>query len=138
MCGKKAGESVERTQRSDRDLRVERRRRLPQRRVEIRQRQAALDEEHAPFAPGVGVARELPLGQVGRRDRRAARSSLADVLDDLRSFAMFGGGKVVVIRNGDEFITRYRPQLEDYVQRFPADSFMRQLLAKVQLMGQPK
>jgi hypothetical protein len=31
-----------------------------------------------------------------------------------------------------------RAQMEDYVQRFPADSFMRQLLAKVQLMGQPK
>jgi Tetratricopeptide repeat len=31
-----------------------------------------------------------------------------------------------------------RGQMEDYVQRFPADSFMRQLLAKVQLMGQPK
>jgi predicted Zn-dependent protease len=31
-----------------------------------------------------------------------------------------------------------RAQMEDYVQHFPADSFMRQLLAKVQLMGQPK
>ena len=31
-----------------------------------------------------------------------------------------------------------RAQMEDYVQRFPADSFMRQLLAKVQLMGQRK
>ena len=31
-----------------------------------------------------------------------------------------------------------RAQMEDYVQRFPADSFMRQLLARVQLMGQPK
>ena len=29
-------------------------------------------------------------------------------------------------------------QMEDYVQRFPADSFMRQLLARVQSMGQPK
>jgi len=28
--------------------------------------------------------------------------------------------------------------MEDYVQRFPADSFMRQLFAKVQLMGQPQ
>ena len=31
-----------------------------------------------------------------------------------------------------------RAQMEDYVQRFPADSFMRQLLARVQLTGQPK
>jgi Tetratricopeptide repeat len=31
-----------------------------------------------------------------------------------------------------------RVQMEDYVQRFPGDSFMRQLLARVQSMGQPK
>jgi hypothetical protein len=31
-----------------------------------------------------------------------------------------------------------RAQMEDYVQRFPADSFMRQLLARVQSMGHPK
>ena len=31
-----------------------------------------------------------------------------------------------------------RTQMEDFVQRFPADSFMRQLLARVQSMGQPK
>src|SRR5438445_9414192 len=31
-----------------------------------------------------------------------------------------------------------RAQMEDYVQRFPADSFMRQLLARVQSMGQAK
>ena len=31
-----------------------------------------------------------------------------------------------------------RAQMEDYVQRFPADSFMRQLLARVQSMGQSK
>ena len=43
------------------------------------------------------------------------RAELAEVLDELRSFAMFGGGKVVVIRNADEFISRFRPQLEDYV-----------------------
>ena len=31
-----------------------------------------------------------------------------------------------------------RAQMDDYVQLFPADSFMRQLLARVQSMGQPK
>ena len=31
-----------------------------------------------------------------------------------------------------------RTQMDDYVQLFPADSFMRQLLARVQSMGQPK
>jgi len=49
------------------------------------------------------------------------RAELADVLDELRSFAMFGGGKVVVIRNADEFISRFRPQLEDYLGA-PSDS----------------
>src|SRR5690242_20034160 len=34
---------------------------------------------------------------------------------------MFGGGKVVVMRNGDEFITRFRGQLEDYLAA-PSDS----------------
>jgi hypothetical protein len=31
-----------------------------------------------------------------------------------------------------------RAQMEDYVGRLPADSFMRQLLAGVQSIGQPK
>jgi DNA polymerase III delta subunit len=49
------------------------------------------------------------------------RAELADVLDELRSFAMFGSGKLVVVRNADEFITRFREQLEDYVSK-PCDS----------------
>jgi DNA polymerase-3 subunit delta len=48
-------------------------------------------------------------------------AELADVLDDLRSFAMFGAGKVVAIRNADEFVSRFREQLEDYVAS-PSDS----------------
>ena len=62
----------------------------------------------------------LPPG-AQRSDFDGEKAELADVLDDLRSFAMFGGGKIVVVRNGDEFITRYRPQLEDYAQH-PSDS----------------
>src|SRR4051812_30124333 len=50
-----------------------------------------------------------------RVDFDGERAELADVLDELRSFAMFGGGKIVVIRSGEEFISRYREQLEDYV-----------------------
>ncbi len=46
---------------------------------------------------------------------------MSDVFDELRSFAMFGTGKVVVLRNADEFLTRYREQLEDYVAA-PSDS----------------
>jgi len=56
-----------------------------------------------------------------RSDFDGEKAELADVLDDLRSFAMFGGGKAVVVRNGDEFLTRYRSQLEDYATK-PSDS----------------
>src|SRR4051794_36438883 len=56
-----------------------------------------------------------------RIDVDGERAELADVLDELRSFAMFGGGKVVVVENGDEFITRFREQLESYCEH-PADS----------------
>lgn len=56
-----------------------------------------------------------------RIDVDGERAELADVLDELRSFAMFGGGKVVVVSNGDEFITRFREQLETYCEH-PADS----------------
>src|SRR5262249_890944 len=50
-----------------------------------------------------------------RADFDGEKAELASVLDDLRSFALFGGGKVVVVRNADEFISRYREQMEDYV-----------------------
>lgn len=51
-----------------------------------------------------------------RVDVDGERAELADVLDELRSFAMFGGGtKVVVVRDADAFITRFREQLEGYV-----------------------
>src|SRR3954471_1835056 len=56
-----------------------------------------------------------------RIDVDGERAELADVLDELRSFAMFGGGKVVVVENGDEFISRFREQLETYCEH-PADS----------------
>src|SRR6201999_802364 len=50
-----------------------------------------------------------------RIDVDGERAELADVLDELRSFAMFGGGKVVVVRNADAFLTKFREQLENYV-----------------------
>ena len=62
----------------------------------------------------------LPPG-AQRGDYEGDRAELADVLDDLRSFAMFGGGKVVVVRVADEFVSRYREQLEDYAAK-PSDS----------------
>jgi DNA polymerase III delta subunit len=60
------------------------------------------------------IARLLP-DDAARIEFDGERAELADVLDELRSFAMFGGGKLVVVRNGDDFITRFREQLEDYV-----------------------
>lgn len=56
-----------------------------------------------------------------RSDVDGERAALADVLDELRSFAMFGGGKVVVVRSADDFISRFREQLEEYVAH-PSDS----------------
>ena len=49
------------------------------------------------------------------------QASLADTLDELRSFAMFGSHKLVIIRNADDFISRFREQLEDYLAK-PSDS----------------
>jgi DNA polymerase-3 subunit delta len=60
------------------------------------------------------IARLLPK-DAARIEFDGERAELAEVLDELRSFAMFGGGKLVVVRDGDEFITRFREQLEDYV-----------------------
>jgi len=39
-----------------------------------------------------------------------------DVLEELSTVAMFGSGKrMVVVDEADDFVTRFRPQLEDYV-----------------------
>ncbi|HRK32841.1 MAG TPA: DNA polymerase III subunit delta, partial [Tepidisphaeraceae bacterium] len=48
-------------------------------------------------------------------------AELGDVFDELRSFSMFGGGKLVVLRDADGFITRFRDQMEDYAAN-PVDS----------------
>jgi DNA polymerase-3 subunit delta len=54
---------------------------------------------------------------VQRVDIDGERAELAEVLDEARSFAMFGssGGKVVVVRDADDFVSRFREQLENYV-----------------------
>src|SRR6266478_8467239 len=67
------------------------------------------------------ILAELP-ADVQRADLDGERAELADVFDELRSFAMFGGGgKLVVLRNADAFVTRFREQLEDYVAK-PSES----------------
>jgi DNA polymerase-3 subunit delta len=50
-----------------------------------------------------------------RRDIDGERGELAEVLDELRSFAMFGGAKVVVVRDADAFVSRFREPLETYL-----------------------
>ena len=61
-----------------------------------------------------GLMKELP-PDAQKIDVDGERAELADVLDELRSFAMFGGGKVVTIRNADAFVTRFRESLEKYL-----------------------
>jgi DNA polymerase-3 subunit delta len=66
------------------------------------------------------ILAELP-ADAQRIDLDGERAQLADVLDELRSFAMFGGAKLVVVRNADAFVTRFREQLEDYAAK-PSNS----------------
>jgi DNA polymerase-3 subunit delta len=40
---------------------------------------------------------------------------LRDVLEELRTVAMFGGTRLVVVEEADEFVSRYRDKLEEYV-----------------------
>ncbi|MGD0462704.1 MAG: DNA polymerase III subunit delta [Tepidisphaeraceae bacterium] len=66
------------------------------------------------------IVAELP-PDAQRIDADGETADLADVLDELRSFAMFGSAKVVAVRNADEFVSRFREQMEDYVVR-PSES----------------
>jgi DNA polymerase III delta subunit len=58
-----------------------------------------------------------------RTDYDGETAQLAEVLDELRCYSMFGGGcsKLVVLRNADAFVSKFREQLEEYVAA-PADS----------------
>lgn len=60
------------------------------------------------------VLRLLP-SDAGRADFDGETAELADVLDEARSYSMFGGGKAVIVRNADPFFKQYREQLETYV-----------------------
>ena len=51
-------------------------------------------------------------------DEKEAKVALRDVVDELSTVSLFGSGqRVVVVLNADEFVTRFRPQLEDYVAK---------------------
>src|SRR5687768_4710359 len=66
------------------------------------------------------ILAQMP-ADVQRSDFDGESAQLAEILDELRSFAMFGGGKVVTVRNADKFLTNFREQLEAYVAA-PSDS----------------
>lgn len=45
------------------------------------------------------------------------QAELREVLDELSTMAMFGGSsRLVLIEDADDFVSRYRPELEDYVE----------------------
>jgi len=60
------------------------------------------------------ILAQMP-ADVQRCDFDGETAQLAEILDELRSFAMFGGGKLVTVRNADKFLTNFREQLEEYV-----------------------
>src|SRR5215204_5785248 len=59
-----------------------------------------------------------------RIDVDGESAQLGEVLDELRSFAMFTALKFVVVRSADDFIKRFREQVEDYVQKPSAGSVL--------------
>src|SRR4051794_22026087 len=62
--------------------------------------------------------------EVQRIDVDGETAQLGDVLDELRSFAMFSSSKLVVVRAADDFISRYREQLEEYCAQPSASSVL--------------
>lgn len=57
-------------------------------------------------------------GDFSFSSKEGPNSELRDVMDDLATIAMFGGGKrMIVVEEADDFVTRYRSELEDYVAK---------------------
>ena len=46
-----------------------------------------------------------------------ATAEFRDLLDELSTVAMFGGKRLALVDDADDFVTRYRPELEGYVAR---------------------
>jgi len=57
-----------------------------------------------------------------RVDLDGEEAQLSDLLDHLHTFSLFGGHNLVVLRLADDFLTKHRPALEDYVQKPSAQS----------------
>jgi len=62
-------------------------------------------------------------------------AQIGDVFDHLRTFAMFGGGKLVVVRDAEEFISTFREPMENYVAK-PSESCVLVLRCKTLPAGQ--
>ena len=54
-------------------------------------------------------------GDAQRVDVEGESAPLAEVLDELRTFTMFASAKVVVMRNAEAFLTRFREPLERFL-----------------------
>jgi DNA polymerase III subunit delta len=70
-----------------------------------------------------GILLQAPK-DVQRVDVDGETAQLGEVLDELRSFAMFSSSKLVAVRNGGDFITRCREGLEQYVANPAPDSIL--------------
>ncbi len=70
-----------------------------------------------------GITATLPKG-TQRADVDGETAQIGDVLDEVRSFAMFSENKLIVIRSADTFISRFREAMEDYVAKPAADSVL--------------
>lgn len=70
-----------------------------------------------PFLQGEALREILEAmpEDVQRADLDGATIEPADVFDELRSFAMFGGSRVVVVRDAEQFITKHRESVENYL-----------------------
>ncbi|MBN2447121.1 MAG: DNA polymerase III subunit delta, partial [Phycisphaerae bacterium] len=61
-----------------------------------------------------GADRALALTEY---DGASAALALAEVLDELRTLPFLAPRRLVIVRNADPFITRYRQELEDYAEK---------------------
>lgn len=57
---------------------------------------------------------------VQRSDVEGESADAREVFDELRSIAMFGGSRLVVVRQGEEFITKNRDSLERFLEGLTA------------------
>ncbi|MGE0536156.1 MAG: DNA polymerase III subunit delta [Pirellulales bacterium] len=73
-------------------------------------RQVGLRIKHQVLAGGDA---EFSLATFDGRD-----AQLSDVFDELQTVALFGGGRrLVIVETADDFVTRHRAALEDFVER---------------------